>query len=465
MIDIAPDIEPLLDIRQLKKEMTIKARKEEGGRHYRADVIDLTIMEKDDGRESIKVHWWGTKPKDDKWVRLEDCRFIRQFDVKWEDIKAKLPLAQDPESRATRKKVFEAWNTTGKKAALNRKELEEGVRTLLAGDIGQDVEEASKAVMCAWKLSRNIAPSHKSAGAKHVTPKEFHAFVVAFRCYLELAELYEHLDATQRDDQKLSLRECQKGVAQLAKWGVHEADLHDKFKVDMNSIDVGDWVVVTSDENVLNKSFERIAIDKQTLDIYRWNPAMTGILGKTHQVVALQNDNTIIGLKEPVENSGQPVWYYSAKIVEKALDPFVAKWKFEDFAKYCIEHRWSTIQLELELDSDDEEVLVEEATAEMREACRLTNKKRQEGIESRDNRQNVMSIFKKWDVDYSGKISEDELAKALTELNPDISPEIAKKVVSLADANSDGEIDYEEFCLWVFAPTMDDDIVRSYQLM
>lgn len=339
---------------------------------YRADVVDVAEMKDADARESVKVHWWGTKPSYDRWVQLDDCRLIRQFEVKWEDIKTKLPLAQDPESRATRSAVFERWNTRGKggmDGSLTRAELERGIQVLLAGDIGIDVEEATKATLCAWKLSRNLAPSKKKANAKNVNAKEFHAFVVAFRYYLELAELFEHLDAKQEDDQMLSLRECRRGLEQLAKWGISERLLQDKF---------------------------------EGLEI--WTP----------------------------------------------------KWKFEDFAKFCIEKRWSAMNLDLELDTDDEDVQLEAATAAVREISGVTHKKRQQARQLQQNRMKVMEIFKKWDLDYSGKITEGELATALSALNPDITPEIASKLVELADANNDGMIDYEEFCLWVFAPSVDD---------
>jgi len=362
----------LVSVKQLKEGMILKARKEPFGRLYRADVVDLAVMKEADARESIKVHWWGTKPSYDRWVQLEDCRLITQFEVKWEDIKTKLPLAQDPESRATRNSVFERWNTRGKDGmggSLTRAELARGIQVLLAGDIGQDVEEATKATLCAWKLSRNLSPAKKKANAKNVNAKEFHAFIVAFRCYLELAELFEHLDAKQEDDQKLSLRECRRGLEQLTKWGIDEQQLQEKFE-----------------------------------GLEFWTP----------------------------------------------------KWKFEDFAKFCIEKRWSAMNLDLELDTDDEEVQLEKATAAVREASGLTSKKRQEAQQVQQNRKNVMEIFKKWDLDYSGKITEGELATALSELNPDITPEIASKLVELADANNDGMIDYEEFCLWVFAPSVDD---------
>lgn len=247
--------------------------------------------------------------------------------------------------------------------------MDDGVRSLFAGAIGEDVEEASKASTCAWKLSRHLAPSKKAVHSKTVDAKEFHAFIVAFRCYLELAELFEHLDAQHEDDQKLSLRECRKGMEQLAKWGVREAELREKFE---------------------------------------------------------------------------------------GLDSWEPKWKFDDFAKFCIEHRYHVMTLDLELDTDDEEVLSEQALALTRQTSNLRGKCRHSGAQLKENRMAVMNTFKRWDADYSGKISEEEFESALEALGPEFTPAIAKKIVHLADANHDGTVDYEEFCLWIFAPSIDD---------
>merc|ERR1711879_39408 len=146
------------------------------------------------------------------------------------------------------------------------------------GYLGDDIEEVPKAVQCAWKVCRQMAPSKKKVGAKRVDLKEFHGFIAAFRWYLELAELFEHLDAHQEDDQKLSLRECWKGKDQLAKWGVREEQLQEHFQ---------------------------------------------------------------------------------------GMEPEEPKWKFENFAKFCVEQRWEQeMTVDLELDTDDEGVQSESALAD-----------------------------------------------------------------------------------------------------
>merc|ERR1711897_126613 len=96
-------------------------------------------------------------------------------------------------------------------------------------EIGEDIEEAKTAVTYAWKHARNLAPSTKKGGAKRVDIKEFHAFIVAFRYYLELAEVSEYLDSRQEEDQRLSLRECRKGLDRLQQWNIGEEELQEKF--------------------------------------------------------------------------------------------------------------------------------------------------------------------------------------------------------------------------------------------
>jgi len=71
---------------------------------------------------------------------------------------------------------------------------------------------------------------HQDAKGKSVDKREFHAFLVALRCYLELAELFEICEGKNEDDQKLSLRNLMKGKDTLAEWGVTEEMVKEQFK-------------------------------------------------------------------------------------------------------------------------------------------------------------------------------------------------------------------------------------------
>lgn len=159
--------------------------------------------------------------------------------VNWDAIDAELPLTQDPASRAQRVKLFERLNVDGKKN-LCQKEAKEGLSELLA--IGTDdalippslEKSIMPAIICAFKASRDLAPSKrkgKRSGGKNgrVDLTEFHAFLVSFRYYLELAELFEDMDDSQDDNQKLSLRECRKQLHRLEVWHVDDAKLAEVF--------------------------------------------------------------------------------------------------------------------------------------------------------------------------------------------------------------------------------------------
>ncbi|XP_067315911.1 EF-hand calcium-binding domain-containing protein 7 [Pseudorasbora parva] len=58
----------------------------------------------------------------------------------------------------------------------------------------------------------------------------------------------------------------------------------------------------------------------------------------------------------------------------------------------------------------------------------------------------LMRIFKKFDVNCDGYISHDELSRILTSSGEKMSPKEVDEIFSLADVNKDGKLDYAEFC-------------------
>lgn len=352
------------DLEGLKPGTIIKARAADG------DFKRVEVLEVDIGQPMpVKVRTLGIAKKKkskekDAWMKPEDCRLIREVSVDWEDFDRKMPTGQDSESRDKRKEVFADW--AARKKSLTVDQLHRGVRDLLGEDFGTDVEEIEYCVKAAWKAARALAPPKKKgkqSAAKTVDQKEFHAFIVALKYYIELAEIFEHLDTHQEDDQRLSLRECRKGLGSLEAWGITEEKLAEKFK-----------------------------------GVECWTPHIN----------------------------------------------------FEDFARWCVEERWSTMVLTTELDSSDDEVQLADAGAELRGVAGIANEDKRYGQECLNNRKKVMEIFKRADANNSGMISEDELVAVFTELNSRITPEVAKRLFKLADANQDGQVDYEEFCLWLF---------------
>lgn len=175
--------------------------------------------------DAVNVRFPKKARKFDSWMPLERCREIRQFQVNWDSLDDKLPIDQEPRSRQVRKELFADWDTNRKKT-LSLKELQAGVQRCVGRDLGSDVEEVEACVKSAWKASRNVSPK---GSKKTVSPSEFHAFLVCLRWHLELAEIFERLDALQEDDQRLSVREMLRGIDLLHDFGIDETAIRARF--------------------------------------------------------------------------------------------------------------------------------------------------------------------------------------------------------------------------------------------
>lgn len=158
--------------------------------------------------------------------------------INWGQIDTKLMIRQDPATRAARKRFFSEMDNSGG-GSLDARELKEGVLKLLVDDHGQCLvpmgDELMPAVTCAFNASRHMEKSRKgykvSKGKKaKVGLTEFRPFLVAFKHYLQLLELFEFLDGQGEDNQRLSLRECKRGTLLFTEWGITEEELEAKFK-------------------------------------------------------------------------------------------------------------------------------------------------------------------------------------------------------------------------------------------
>jgi len=166
--------------------------------------------------------------------------FMKNID--WEKMDTKLMIRQDPVTRANRKKFFLSIDDSGG-GALDAKELKNGVQKLLVDTNGESLvpmgDELMPAVTCAFNASRNLETDSKKDGVKKKVAKgkkakvgivEFRPFLIAFKNYLQLLELFEFMDGQGEDNQKLSLRECKRGILLLNGWGITEEELEEKFK-------------------------------------------------------------------------------------------------------------------------------------------------------------------------------------------------------------------------------------------
>lgn len=64
----------------------------------------------------------------------------------------------------------------------------------------------------------------------------------------------------------------------------------------------------------------------------------------------------------------------------------------------------------------------------------------------------VRDIFRKWDTDGNGNISEEEMCRVLKQLCPDFTDEQIHALFNAADVNKDGSVNYEEFIKFLANP-------------
>lgn len=162
--------------------------------------------------------------------------FMKNID--WDKIDVKLMLSHDPKTRAARKTFFNSIDDSHG-GALDVAELKTGICRLLVDAQGKSLvpmgDELLPAVRCAFNASRNLEKCTKKKKVKtgkkaKVGHTEFHAFLTAFKYYLQLIELFELMDGQADDNQLLSLRECKRATLLLEGWGITEEELDDKFK-------------------------------------------------------------------------------------------------------------------------------------------------------------------------------------------------------------------------------------------
>jgi hypothetical protein len=317
--------------------------------------------------------------------------------IDWPEVNRRLPIHQDPKSRADRKALFKQVLGKGNKKAASLDDLKKGIKNELRFDMaaplitGIKAPELNKALTFAFKASSELAPTKPAAKAKAkananskvdtgiakatstkslnnqdkaakatVDRREFHAFLVSFKYYLELAELFENMDGAFTDDQKLSCRECLRGKDKLAEWGLSEELVKERFK----EVDV-------------------------------WIPLL----------------------------------------------------KFDEFVDWVMAFRWEHITLGLD-DSDDEEVQYLRLKSDIHKEVDLPFQDL--GHESDLNKMKLKEVFAKWDTDNSGGLDEEEMATLISTLNPALTKDLARRLFDVADANKDGVIDYDEFINYLF---------------
>lgn len=176
-------------------------------------------------------------------------------EVDWEEVERRLPIDMTPESRNERKKVFSTMDSS-KNGLLTLTEVTGGISGIMGKDLIKDFDYRP-AVKCAFACAQDLAPSKKKAtrrGAKdsNIDIKEFHALILAFRKYCELAVLFKTLDKS--GDARLSFKECEGSIPLLESWGFTKKEVRAKFPDEwtdcMKFDDFADWCILKSFGNV-----------------------------------------------------------------------------------------------------------------------------------------------------------------------------------------------------------------------
>merc|ERR1712194_63739 len=123
--------------------------------------------------------------------------------------------------------------------------------------------------------------------------------------------------------------------------------------------------------------------------------------------------------------------------------------KFADFAKWCIEERFTKLKLQVDLDTSDDEVQIEKIVYDTKTAANIKADDREQALSTVMSRKQVEDIFRTWDADHSGVITEQQFLDVFLDLNPALPSDGIKTLFHSADVNNDGSIDYEEFCIWL----------------
>lgn len=101
---------------------------------------------------------------------------------------------------------------------------------------------------------------------------------------------------------------------------------------------------------------------------------------------------------------------------------------FDDFADWCIRKRFG--ELDLDLDENDPEDTLKDAAN-----C--------------DGMDLMLQKFCEWDIDKSGGISLQELARVLMLLDKSFTFDMAETLFAAMDTDTNGYVDYAEFLLWL----------------
>lgn len=185
--------------------------------------------------------------------------------IDWAVVDTALLLDHGPEVQARRKDQFKKMSFSGNKH-LSHSECEAGIPLMLQGETLQMLEPVMQdlrpplrhAYITACRISPSIRTKPKKGKRHHVRHglreppptidlTEFHALLLSFRQYLELAVIFNDIDHAHMDDKMLSYKECERCLPLLANWSITEADVKGKFPNEWDSTmkyhDFAEWCI------------------------------------------------------------------------------------------------------------------------------------------------------------------------------------------------------------------------------
>lgn len=159
-----------------------------------------------------------------------------------------------------RKAAFNGMSFTRAGNHLTFSEVEDGVPKLLDGEaakmLSNIIQDFRAAVKCAYFAAYHVTPAVRkkkkktrsaSNTADSIDLTEFHAVLIAFRQYIEIAVIFEEVDQGHTHDHLLSYTECKRSLPLLEKHGITEENMAAKFRDnwsgEMNFKTFSDWCV------------------------------------------------------------------------------------------------------------------------------------------------------------------------------------------------------------------------------
>lgn len=180
-------------------------------------------------------------------------------DVDWDAVDGRLPVGQDPESRAARKALFKRLDYNGN-GDLSLTEAQSALPALLESHSSFKSKNKTKpplvpvsdfrpAIKGAYAITKELLHEGKRCKTRStLKPKEFHAFLISFRYLLELDVCFGDIDTS--GDRRVNYRECKAASGLLENWNITDEVILQKFgkkSMDLNGglrfDDFAEWAI------------------------------------------------------------------------------------------------------------------------------------------------------------------------------------------------------------------------------